>query len=85
VKGYIKQALTRKVQVRGPRGKIYVFEEEPSDKLVLTIQFSIAMIICLTILEIAYMVFVGGFSSEIFSVITSLIGTISGVLFAKRV
>ena len=84
MRGWIRKALTRKFSLRGPRGKIYTVEEEPSEKLVLAVQFSIVMALCFTALEAIHMIFLGRFNSEIFSAISLLVGTICGVLIAKK-
>jgi len=81
---WIKKALTRKLLVRGSRGRVYEVVEEPSDKLVLAVQFSIAMTACLTALEVVHMIIFRKFNTEIFSAITSLIGTVTGILIAKK-
>jgi hypothetical protein len=71
----IKRALTRR------RGKV---EIPPSQRLVLGIQFAIIALVCLTALEIAYMVVVRAFSSEIFAAITLVVGTILGSIFGQK-
>ena len=76
MRNLIKKALTRR------RGKV---EIPPSQRLVLGIQFAIATLLCLTALEIAYMVVVKSFSSEIFAAITLVIGTILGAFFGQKV
>jgi hypothetical protein len=42
------------------------------------------MTVCLTALEIAHMALLGKWNSEIFSVITGLIGTVSGILIGRH-
>jgi len=75
----IRRALTRKhVQ----RGRVVV--EEPNEKLVWGVKFAIGMTVCLSVLEVAHIAFLGSWSSEIFSTITGLIGTISGVLVGSH-
>jgi len=75
----IKRALTRKVRVRGRK-----IEMEPNEKLVLGVKFAIAMVVCLSALEVAHMAFLGSWSSEIFAAITGLIGTVSGVVIGQH-
>jgi hypothetical protein len=43
-----------------------------------------AMVVCLSGLEVAHMAFLGSWSSEIFAAITGLIGTVSGVLITQH-
>ena len=59
-------------------------EIEPSEKLVLGVKFAIGMTACLSALEIAHMAFLGTWSSEIFSAVSGLIGTITGVLIGQH-
>ena len=75
MRNLIKKALTRR------RGKV---EIPPSQRLVLGIQFAIIALVCLTTLEIAYMVIVRAFSSEIFATITLVVGTILGSIFGQK-
>jgi hypothetical protein len=81
---FIKRALTRKITRKGLRGKQQVIVVEPNEKLVLLVKFAIGMTLCLTGLEIASMALLGKWSNEVFSTITGLIGTISGVLIGHR-
>jgi Zn-dependent protease len=79
MKDIVKRALTRK---RVQRGRIIV--EEPNPKLVWGVKFAIGMTVCLSALEVAHLVVLGSWSSEIFSTITGLIGTVSGVLIGSH-
>ena len=72
---YLSKALTKK------HGRT---EIPPSQPLVLGIQFAIVALLCLTSLEIAYMVVVEAFSSEIFAAITLIVGTILGAFFGQK-
>ena len=75
----IRRALTRRRVKRG-----HVVAEEPNEKLVWGVKFAIGMTLCLSGLQIAHLVVLGAWSSEIFSTITGLIGTISGVLIGSH-
>jgi len=75
----IRRALTRK---RVQRGRVVV--EEPNEKLVWGVKFAIGMAVCLSGLQVAYLIVLGSWSNEIFSTITGLIGTISGVLLGSH-
>ena len=77
----IKRALTRRISVKGRRRQI---ELEPSEKLVYGMYFATASLCTLTLLEVTYLVVLHTFSSEIFSAITGLIGTIVGVLLTSK-
>ena len=76
----IKRALTRRRQIRG-RAPV---AEEPDDRLVLGVEFTIAMTLCLSGLEVAHMAFMGSWNSEIFAAITCLTGTIIGLFVGKK-
>jgi hypothetical protein len=80
----LKRALTRKVTVKGPRGRPQDIEVPPSQKLVLGIYFAIASLVSLTILEVAYIVVLRTFSSEVFAVVSLVIGTILGAFFGQK-
>ena len=67
------------------RKKLRRIEVPPSEKLVLGVCFAVAALIGLVILEIAHMTHLGSWSSEIFSAITGLIGTISGIFISQKV
>ncbi len=79
MRNFIKKALTRKIKLTRR-----TVEVEPSLRLVYGMYFAIVTLICLTILEATYILVLRGFSSEIFSAITGLIGTIVGVLLTSK-
>jgi hypothetical protein len=79
----IKKALTRKISVKRGREE-QILEVTPSERLVLGVKFAIVMTLILSTLEVAHMVFLGSWSSEIFAAITGLIGTVSGVLISQH-
>ena len=76
---WLRKALTRKIQL-----KRRIIEVEPSNRLVLGLYFAITALIALTILEAVHMLVLRSFSTEIFSAITGLIGTIVGVLLTSK-
>ena len=80
----LKRALTRKVTVKGPRGKTHYIEVLPSQKLVLGIYFAIASLVSLTILEVTCIVVLRTFSSEVFAAVSLVIGTILGAFFGQK-
>jgi len=75
----IKRALARKRVQRG-RGII----EEPNERLVWGVKFAIGMTVCLSVLEVAHMAFLGSWNSEIFAAITGLGGTITGIFVGQK-
>lgn len=76
---WIKHALTRK---RIQRGRVII--DEPNDKLVLGVKFAIGMTLCLSVLEVAHMAFLGTWNSEVFAAITGLSGTITGIFVGQK-
>ena len=76
----IKRALTRRRQIRG---RTYVLEE-PKEHLVLGVEFAIVMTVCLSLLEVAHMAFLGSWNSEVFAAITGLTGIIVGLFVGKK-
>jgi len=79
LRNVIKKALTRKIKLTRR-----TVEVEPSLRLVYGVYFAMATLVCLTILEATYILVLRKFSSEIFSAITGLIGTIVGVLLTSK-
>jgi hypothetical protein len=58
--------------------------EEPNPKLVWGVKFAVAMIGFLSGLQVAHLLVLGSWSSEIFSTISGLVGTVSGVLIGSH-
>lgn len=85
LKNIIRKALTKTVVVQvGTRKKQKRVQVLPSEQIVYLVYFAIAAFVGLTALEIVHMVFFGVWNSEIFSAITGLIGTISGIFVSQR-
>ena len=80
----LRKALTKVVFEQDRRGRVKRVEVPPSQRLVLGIQFAIIALLCLTGLEVAHMVVVKAFSSEIFAAISLVIGTILGAFFGQK-
>jgi len=79
VRNFIKKALTRKIKLTRR-----TVEVEPSAKLVYGMYFATASLCTLTLLEVTYLVVLHTFSSEIFSAISLVIGTILGAFFGQK-
>lgn len=62
MKDWIKRALTKTIMPKG-RGKPTIIE--PNPKLVYAVKFSITMTMCLSALEIAYMLILNQWNSTI--------------------
>lgn len=81
---WIKKALTRTVEPKGLR-KGHAIALEPNPRLVLLVRFSLGMTTLLSVLEVAHLVFLHSWNSEVFAGIAGLIGTVTGVLIGHHV
>ncbi|MEJ5327126.1 MAG: hypothetical protein WHU54_02600 [Candidatus Bathyarchaeia archaeon] len=79
---WIKRALTRKTTDKTATQA--AAEAEPSERLVLSVKFAIALTFSLTAIEIAHLALLGAWNSEVFAAITGLAGTITGILIAQK-
>ena len=86
IRRWIRKALIRTVVKpgRGRAKRLIVEEIPPSDRLVWVITFSIISLMCLTALQIAYLLVKDEWNSEVFAAITSLIGTIVGIFLGVK-
>ena len=76
---WVKRALAQK---RVQRGRVIV--DEPDDRLVIVVKFGLSMTVCFCFLELAHIMLLGSWNSEIFSAISGLAGTISGIFVGKK-
>lgn len=81
---WVKKALTRKIQRKGPRGRQEEFFITPRDELVYGVKFAIGMTVCLSAMEIAHLGFLHAWNDELFVTITGLIGLVTGVLIGHH-
>jgi len=83
MRNLIRRALTRTVlRQSGRRGKKVVrVEVLPSEGVVFGVCFAVVALVGLFVLEIVHLLVLGCWSSEVFAVITSLVGTVVGVFF----
>jgi len=77
--GPIKRALARR---RFQRGRFIV--EEPEETLVYVVKFGIGMTACLTAIEIANLVILRTWNSEVFATISGLSGIVIGVFVGRK-
>ncbi len=75
----IKRALTRRRMQRG-----HWIEEEPNEKLVYVVKFSLGMMACLTAVEITNIALLHSWNSEVFAAITGLCGTVMGIFVGQK-
>jgi len=76
---WIKRALTK---TKHQQDKAAIIQ--PNDKLVYGVKFAIAITISLTALEISHLLILKTWNSEIFSAITGLAGTITGIFITQK-
>jgi hypothetical protein len=79
MKDWIRYALTKRIYKRTK-----TIEIPPDPRLVVGTKFTIAVTFCLTALEIAHLIILNTWNSEIFAAITGLTGTISGILITQK-
>lgn len=75
---WVKKALTRTKQ------QTQVTLTEPDYRLVYGVKFAIATTISLTALQVAHLIVLKTWNSEIFSAITGLAGTITGIFITQK-
>ena len=77
--GWVRRGLARQ---RVQRGRVVT--EEPDERLVIVVKFGLAMTLVFSGLELAHILLLGGWNSEIFATISGLSGTLSGIFVGKR-
>ena len=77
--GWVRRALARKSVQRGR-----VVTEDPDERLVIVVKFGLAMTLVFSGLELAHILLLGCWNSEIFAAIAGLSGTVSGIFVGKR-
>jgi hypothetical protein len=76
----IREALTKTIQIK--RGRRV--EVPPSQKLLYAVYFSLGMVGCLTALEAVHLIVLGRWNPEIFTVISGLVGNITGIFLTQK-
>ena len=76
---WIKKALTKTKQ---QHTELIVIE--PDNRLVYGVKLAIATTLSLTVLEIAHLLILKTWNSEIFSAITGLAGTLTGIFITQK-
>ena len=80
MKNPLRKALTKTIQIK--RGR--QVEVPPSEKLLYAVYFSFGMVACLTVLEAVHLIVLGEWNSEIFTVISGLVGNITGIFLTQK-
>jgi hypothetical protein len=78
---WIKKALTRTIVPKTKRQSLTI---PPDKRLLYGVKFAITLTLSLSALEIAHMIFLQRWNSEIFSAITGLTGTITGIFITQK-
>jgi len=81
---WVRRALTRKVKRKGSRGNQHMLITEPNEKLVYVVKFAIGMTVCFSAVEIAHLVVLHTWNSEVFAAITGLSGTVMGIFVGSK-
>jgi len=79
LRNLIRRALTRTMRVKKREMKL-----PPSEHIVWMVYFASVSLIGLTALEVLHIVYFHAWNSEIFSAITGLIGTITGIFLTQK-
>ena len=80
MKNPLRKALTKTIQIK--RGR--QVEVPPSERLLYAVYFSLGMVACLTVLEAVHLIVLGEWNSEIFTVISGLVGNITGIFLTQK-
>jgi len=80
VKNPLRKALTKIIQIK--RGR--QVEVPPSERLLYAVYFSLGMVACLTVLEAVHLIVLGEWNPEIFTVISGLVGNITGIFLTQK-
>ena len=76
----VRKALTKTIQIK--RGRRV--EVPPSERLLYAVYFSLGMVACLTMLEAVHLIVLGRWNSEVFTVISGLVGNITGIFLSRK-
>ena len=80
MKNPLRKALTKTIQIK--RGR--QVEVPPSERLLYAVYFSLGMVACLTVLEAVHLIVLGEWNPEIFTVISGLVGNITGIFLTQK-
>ena len=84
MKEQISKLFTKKVLLKSGQ-KTKRVEIPPSQTLIYGVIAATAILIMLTVLEVAHMMYLGSFNIEIFATITLVVGTLLGTFFGQKV
>ncbi len=88
MKNLFRKALTKTVYVKQAQGQenrgLELVEVPPSQQLMYVVFFAVAALIALAALEIAHMAFLGGWNTEVFAGIMSVVTFVLGVFIGQK-
>ena len=87
MKNLFRKALTKTVYVKqgqGENSQVELVEVPPSQQLMYVVFFSIAALVALAALEVAHMAFLGGWNTEVFAGIMSVVTFVLGVFIGQK-
>jgi hypothetical protein len=84
MRDFIKQALTKTIQIRTARGDTQQLEIAPDKKLLYGMYFALLALVMLTVLETTYMIVFQTFNNEIFAAMMLVVGTILGAFYGQK-
>jgi hypothetical protein len=84
MKDYIKQALTKTIEIRTAHGDTQQLEITPDKKLLYGMYFALFALVMLTTLETTFMIAFQTFNNEIFAAMMLVIGTILGAFYGQK-
>ena len=87
MKNLFRKALTKTVYVKQGQEEnsgVELVEVPPSQQLMYVVFFSIAALVALAALEVAHMAFLGGWNTEVFAGIMSIVTFVLGVFIGQK-
>jgi hypothetical protein len=84
MKDFIKQALTKTIEIRTAQGNTQQIDIPPDKKLLYGMYFALLALVMLTALETTYMIVFQTFNNEIFSAMMLVVGTILGAFYGQK-
>ncbi len=84
MKKFVRRVFTRVIVVEKGKGKKAKVEIPPSDRFVLLMEFAIAMVVALTILEIGHLLILSTWNDEVFLAVSNLITAIVSIFVGKK-
>ena len=85
MKEWIRKALTKTVWTKhGKRRELRLSQEPPSERLIMITEFSIAAIAALTVVEVVHVIILRSWNAEVFTALSGLIGTITGIVIGSK-